>query len=240
MKISIIIPTKNEEKVIEKALKQYLPFKKKFGIELIVSDGGSTDKTIEIAKKYADRVIVKKKGEIQNIAGGRNAGAKVAKGDLLFHTDADVIIQNKKEFFKRVLEVFENKNFVALTTNLKIYPEEEKLEDKIAHFLINTSIKTVNKLGLSFFGKGECQIVRASAFKKINGYKIQYFEDCRLFYALKKHGKIAYLGDLVIYHSPRRFRKKGYLGLLAISAVETIYILLKGKASLLKDWEPVR
>jgi len=61
-----------------------------------------------------------------------------------------------------------------------------------------------------------------------------------LFYALKKHGKIAYLGDLVIYHSPRRFRKKGYLGLLAISAVETIYILLKGKASLLKDWEPVR
>lgn len=239
-KISIIIPTRNEEKVIGKCLKQYLPCKKQFSLELIVSDGGSTDKTIEIAKKYADKIVVKKKNEKQNIAGGRNAGAIVAKGEILFHTDADVIIPDKKEFFKRIIELFKNKKFVAVTTNLKIYPKEEKIEDKLAHFIINNSIKTVNKLGISCFGKGECQLVRADAFKKVKGYKIQYFEDCRLFYALKNHGKIAYLGDLVVYHSPRRFRKKGYIGLLAIGAIETLSILLKGKASFLKDWEPIR
>ena len=74
---SIIITTKNEEKYIEQCLKslQCQTFK---DFEIIVSDAESRDKTVRIAKKYADRVVVRK----TNVSAGRNLGASFAKGDI--------------------------------------------------------------------------------------------------------------------------------------------------------------
>lgn len=51
--VSVCIIAKNEEKFIEDCLKHLLPY----GMEIIVADTGSTDRTKEIAEKYADRVV---------------------------------------------------------------------------------------------------------------------------------------------------------------------------------------
>jgi 1,2-diacylglycerol 3-alpha-glucosyltransferase len=87
--VSIIIPALNEEKYIEKTLKsvrrQTYP-----KIEVIVVDNGSTDRTGEIAKKYANKVIVEEK---RGIGIARNRGAKEAKGDILLFLDADTEIE---------------------------------------------------------------------------------------------------------------------------------------------------
>ncbi len=80
--ISIIMPVLNEEVVIEKALKNLT--KQKGDFELIVVDGGSTDQTTEIAKRYAD-IIVSDRGRACQM----NAGAKVANGDILLFLHAD-------------------------------------------------------------------------------------------------------------------------------------------------------
>lgn len=238
--ISIIIPTRNEGKYLEKTLKQYIPLKKKLKIEIIVSDGGSKDRTVSIAKKYADEVILPKKNQKQNIAIGRNAGARVARGKLLFHTDADVIIPNKEEFFSRLSEIFKKKEIIAVTTRLRIYPWEERLDDKIFNFIFNTTVKLGNVFG-SFMGRGECEIVRASSFRKINGYneKIVVGEDHNLFYRLGKIGKVIYANDLGVYHSPRRFRKEGYLRITLVYIREGISLVLRGK-SFLNEWKPFR
>ena len=83
-KISIIIPTLNEEKYLERLLSQIdRKLKSRFNIELIISDGGSKDLTIEIANKYADRIISHKVEIPQNISQGRNAGANNSLGDVL-------------------------------------------------------------------------------------------------------------------------------------------------------------
>jgi glycosyltransferase involved in cell wall biosynthesis len=88
--VSIIVPTFNEENNIEKCLKSLksLNFS---NFEIILSDGGSTDKTVEIAKPYADKIIVEK--ELPEGWVGKNygchLGAEVAKGELLLFTDAD-------------------------------------------------------------------------------------------------------------------------------------------------------
>jgi len=239
-KISIIIPVKNEEKCLEKTLKQYLSIKKKFGIEVITSDGGSTDKTIEIARKYADKCILRKRGKKQTIAAGRNAGSRIAKGKILIHTDADVIIPDKERFFKRVNDLFKNKKIIAATPKLRIYPEEERISDKIGHFFINFTMRIANMF-FPFLGKGECQIVRTSSFNKVGGYKetLVMGEDSNLFYRLRRIGRIAYLNDLVIYHSPRRFRKEGYIRLLLIFSFEGLYLILSGKP-FLREWKQVR
>ena len=80
--ISIVIPTLNEEKIIETTLRSLRAYSGY--LEIIVSDGRSTDRTVEIARSIADTVVVHSGPERQNISKGRNRGAEVATGDILF------------------------------------------------------------------------------------------------------------------------------------------------------------
>ena len=237
--ISVVIPTRNEGKYIERTLKQYLSLKKKFNIEVIVSDGNSTDNTVKIARRYADRVVVNNRKT--TIAIGRNAGARVARGEILFHTDADVMIPDKVKFFSKLMKTFKDDEVVAATTKLRIYPREEIFRDKVGHALLNITM-WVSNVTFSFLAKGECQAVRASIFRKIGGYneKIVLGEDCDLFFRLAKRGKIKYLRSLTIYNSSRRFRKEGYLKLFVFYAVrDGLFLLFTGK-SFVKEWKPIR
>jgi Glycosyltransferases involved in cell wall biogenesis len=84
--ISVIIPALNEEDVIEYCL-QSLENQNYKNFEIIVVDGGSKDRTVEIAEKYA-RVIKQKS---KTIGGARKEGTLAAKGDILAFTDADTI-----------------------------------------------------------------------------------------------------------------------------------------------------
>lgn len=89
MKISVIIPTKNSERTIEKCLKCLYDQDLK-PYEIIVVDGGSKDKTIEIAKSFKDVIVVQEPPHEGNIpAIGRNYGAKIAKGDVYLFLDPD-------------------------------------------------------------------------------------------------------------------------------------------------------
>lgn len=100
--LSIIIPTLNEEKHLEKLLKSIK--KQDFNhYEIIVADAGSKDKTLEIAKRYKCRIA---KGG--SPAQGRNQGAEEARGDLLLFLDADVILPDK--IFGKTLKEFKKEN----------------------------------------------------------------------------------------------------------------------------------
>lgn len=82
MKVSVIIPTKNEESTLEPVLKGCL----EHADEVLVIDGHSTDKTTEIAECYGVPVHFdsgKGKGEAMRL------GIKLFKGDILLYIDAD-------------------------------------------------------------------------------------------------------------------------------------------------------
>jgi len=87
MKLSAIVITKNEQDVIETALKTLA-----FADEIIVADSGSTDNTVKIAKKYATK-IVKTTGN--SFSQWRNQALKAAKGDWILYLDADERIPPK-------------------------------------------------------------------------------------------------------------------------------------------------
>ncbi len=237
--ISIVIPTFNEEKVIEKTLRQFLPYKRKFALEIIVADARSTDATVRIARKLADRVIVEKKRS--NIPTGRNLGAFAANGELIIELDADSRIGDPDLFFRTVQKIFRSPQIVAAMPRLRIYPEEERFEDRFFHRLINGAISFANHFG-SFLSKGECQIFRKSAFNSAGGYdeRLAVGEDCDLFHRLSRLGEVKYLQNLVVYHSPRRFRKEGYLRLLLGPYLLNGVALLWRHESHSKEWEPVR
>lgn len=243
--ISIIIPTKNEGKYVGRTIEQYRDYMERYGLEVIVSDANSTDDTASVVQAIqaswgGDRVQLVQRPGKQNIAIGRNYGAAVAKGEILFHTDADVFIPQKDTFFEAVFAAFRRPNVVAATTPIWVYPEERGWKDHLYHILMNTLIRVSFTAGV-YLAKGECQLVRRAIFEQIEGYNetIIAGEDCNLFYRLHKIGKIAYLFRLSVHHSPRRFREYGYVRLTMVYLREGLSLLFRGK-SWVEEWKQVR
>ncbi len=91
MKLSVVIPAFNEEKLLPDCLQSVAHAAAVFGKrgwehEVIVCDNNSTDRTAEIAAHYGARVVFE---EINQIGRARNAGASVARGEWLLFVDAD-------------------------------------------------------------------------------------------------------------------------------------------------------
>jgi glycosyltransferase involved in cell wall biosynthesis len=87
MKLSVIILTKNEESKINKCLGNVM-----FADEVIMVDNGSSDKTIEYAKKFKVRII---KNYNNNFSYLRNLAKNYARSEWLFYVDADEIVTDK-------------------------------------------------------------------------------------------------------------------------------------------------
>lgn len=239
--ISIIIPTLNEEKLILKTLSQFTPeLKKKYKIEIIISDGGSTDNTLKVIGASADVIIKAEHGKKQNIPIGRNAGAKAAKGNFLYFFDADTLIQNTELFFEETTSALKDSGVAALTFKFLIFPDEEMLRDKLFHCFFNNYVYTLNRIGMGM-GRGECQIVKKEYFEKAEGYNqnLSAGEDFDLYRRLKKLGKIKFLRNIIIFESPRRYRQRGYIKVLWQWTANAISVLFRNK-SFSDKWEQVR
>jgi glycosyltransferase involved in cell wall biosynthesis len=81
--ITVCLIAKNEEKNIEECLRRLVPY----GFEIVVADTGSSDRTVEIAKDYADKVVNYKWNN--NFSAARNYCARQASNDWILALDCD-------------------------------------------------------------------------------------------------------------------------------------------------------
>jgi hypothetical protein len=103
--ISIIIPVLNEEPRILKLLDYLDEYCSGFVSEIIVVDGGSKDRTAELVKNQPDVLLItSKKGRAKQM----NAGAKAAKGKVLYFLHADSFPPSG--FDREIMEQFQNNN----------------------------------------------------------------------------------------------------------------------------------
>ncbi|MDO8623038.1 MAG: glycosyltransferase family 2 protein [archaeon] len=122
MKASFIIPTYNNEKTLEECLNSIRM--QKFGnYEILVIDGGSTDRTREIAKKFKCKIIENKK-RVEEF--GRIEGIKHAKWDILIFVDADNILVGE-DWLGKVLKPFEDKEIAFADTLYFSYRKNDKI-----------------------------------------------------------------------------------------------------------------
>ncbi len=84
-RISVVVPAYNEAAVLPETLARI----DAEAAEVIVVDNGSTERTAEIAEDAGARVVSEPR---RGVARARNAGAAMARGDVLVFVDADVLL----------------------------------------------------------------------------------------------------------------------------------------------------
>jgi glycosyltransferase involved in cell wall biosynthesis len=134
--ISIIIPAKNEEKLIRSCLNSLKALDyPKDKLEIIVVDGLSTDQTDTVARELGATVISNVK---QTVSPGRNIGFENAKGELIAFTDADCIID--KNWLTNCVKYFEQDEAVACVGGPNLTPEGESNFGKAVGFVFDQPI----------------------------------------------------------------------------------------------------
>lgn len=128
MLLSIVMMIKNEEKYLDNTLKSLDPLMNNIKSELIILDTGSSDRSVEIAQKYTEKVYFAKWND--NFAQMRNISIEYAKGEWILILDADeelVNYENLINFFKNGLHKTYNSASIELTN---IMSEDKKLFNK--------------------------------------------------------------------------------------------------------------
>ena len=199
--LSIIIPALNEEDwlplLLESIKSQHFN-----DYEIIVADANSKDKTPEIAKKYGCIIVP---GGLP--AKGRNNGAKVARGDLLFFLDADTVLP--AHFFEKSLREFNARKLSIASFCLRPYPKNS-FEYFLINVFYNKMILVVERV-LPHSAMGI--MIKKELFNKINGYdeSIKLAEDHDLGRRAAKYGKFGIVKSTEILISTRRFKKDSWI-----------------------------
>ena len=196
MAVSIIIPTLNEENNIKRLLNNLKQLKGDF--EVIFSDGGSLDKTVEIIKNFRDYKIIKsERGRAKQL----NNGAKESNNDILLFLHADSIIE--EDVLIKIENFIKNGNKAGC---LKIKFDSKKIIMRLFAILSNLRVKYRNIA----FGD-QAIFIEKKLFEDIGMFNdIPIMEDYKLSIKLKNVFPIKYI-DSYIISSSRRFEKNGIL-----------------------------
>jgi glycosyltransferase involved in cell wall biosynthesis len=196
MLITVVVCAKNEEKYIEKCLKCLK--RQTLKPEIVVVDGHSSDRTVKIAEKYADKIVKEKKA--RGISYARNLGWKNAKGDIVAYCDADCL--PPEDWVEKISKLMKD--------NICVY-------GPIIPYGANLS----TRFGLKVWGdlfleassifRYPCICGANAAFKKVvlkkNPFRLSFLEDFDLGVRLRKVGKVRFYRSLYMFISPRRFKK---------------------------------
>lgn len=117
MKLSIGMMVKNEEKYLEKCLVSIKPLLKEIDSELIIVDTGSTDETIDIARKFTDKVYIHKWNN--NFSEMRNKVLEYCSGEWFFYIDGDEVMEKCDEIINFIKNGEEIKKYNTANINIK-------------------------------------------------------------------------------------------------------------------------
>lgn len=195
--ISIIIPTFNEEEKIATTIKHLLNDHDKNNIEeIIIADGGSTDRTAEIARSQNAKTIIVSG---RNRAAQLNAAAKKANGNILFFLHADSIVP--LDFTTKIIEAF-NMNFQSGCFRLRFDYEHWFLKANAWFTKFDVNAIRFGDQGL---------FVTKNVFEKSGGYdeKLSIMEDQEIIHRLKKNSSFKVLAAYLTTSS-RKYLKNGF------------------------------
>jgi len=216
--ISVIIPTLNEEKNIGKCLESI--FRQKYpktSLEVIVVDDKSSDRTLEIVKKYPVKVLISGRhhGEISKMI-----GFKAAKGEYAIYLDADVELIGKNWFQKMLKPLLEDQQIIGSVTRKYIKKLDPPLErfltfdplqrDSLYQFFSTSIEDTILEKRNGYFlcqyekdkipPAGRCLYRKEKLLKLVSKYEMFLELDFLVLLTNKGLNKFAYVPKAGLYH----------------------------------------
>ncbi len=217
-RLSVIIPALNEGKFLPR-LMDALNEQACRPDEIIVGDGGSQDDTVKSA--LARGAVVVGGG---NPAGGRNAGAHVAQGELFQFFDADVLPH--PDYFARALDEFIKAGYAVATALIE--PLDGNPGDRIYTDAVNLYRQIVRTTVPH--APGYCILIRREVHEAIGGFDetLKMSEDQDYVRRASQHGEFGILTSVRLPVSMRRIHKEG-LPALALKYLWCEMQALEGK-----------
>lgn len=205
--ISVIVPALNEEGVIAGALESLSL--QEGAWEAIVVDGGSTDRTREVARLYA-RVLTSGRGRARQM----NAGAGAARGEILLFLHADSRLQPGA-----LAEVGRAVEGGAVGGAFRL-----RLEGGRIYGLISTLASLRARLEGIYLGDHAIFVAR-EAFEAVGGFReMALMEDVDLCRRLKARGRLVQLG-MEVRSSPRRLQGRVLRTVARMQILRLLYYL---------------
>lgn len=195
MKVSFIATVFNEEKTVEKLITS-LDKQNQKPDEIVIVDGGSTDKTVEVLSKFKHVRVLRKKG---NRSIGRNFAISKAKYPLIVISDAGCVLD--KNFIREVTKKFVNKSIDVVAGYYKGIAETLFQEAVIPYVLVMP--KNLNEE--TFLPASRSMAILKRVWKENGGFpeKYSYNEDYVFAKKLKKEGyKISFAKKAIVYWMP--------------------------------------
>ena len=194
-RLSIIIPALNEAGAIQATLERLQPLRSR-GHEVILVDGGSMDKTIDIARPLVDRIVTGEAGRARQM----NAGAAQARGDVFWFLHADTLIP---ELADQIIDhAIDGRKQAWGRFDVRLSGRDVRL--RLIEFMMNRRSR------LTGIATGDQGIfVTRALFEKIDGFAEQpLMEDIEISRRLKRHARPLCLKQKLITSS-RRWETRG-------------------------------
>lgn len=196
MRLSIVIPTLNEAAGIEQNIQRALMLRP---IEVVVSDGQSTDGTGDLARSAGATVVTSERGR----GGQLNAGARAATGDVLLFLHADCWLESLAT--EQIEAALRDETVMGGAFRQRI--EDERL---VFRWLESGNSVRVRWRRMPYGDQGI--FVRRSAFESVGGFaEVRLMEDVLLMREFRRRGWRIELLPGPIHVDPRRWRKHGVL-----------------------------
>jgi cellulose synthase/poly-beta-1,6-N-acetylglucosamine synthase-like glycosyltransferase len=186
--LSVLIPAKNEEKVIGKCLdsllsSDYPPDK----LEILVNVNGSSDNTYEICKKYKKVKTIKTPAK-KNRGEALNELIAMARGEIIGIFDADTFVE--KDCLKEAAKRFSDEDVMGVSGHVKsvrnsMVSKAISLEKSFFYFLQHIFS---NKMGYNSFFIGKNMFIRKNVFEKLGHLDTTTFvDDAEFSMRMRKH-----------------------------------------------------
>jgi rSAM/selenodomain-associated transferase 2 len=195
--VSIIVITLNEAAIVGRCLERVVGLARHCPpVEVIIADGGSTDGTLDIARHYGRVVSAGRRGR----AAGLNAGAAVARGDILLFLHADTLLPPDALTLAR--RTLTTPGMVGGRFRVALDNPQWRFR------LVAASINLRDRL-LGGFTGDQAVFVRADTFRRMGGYAgLPLMEDLDFARRLERQGGVARL-DRAITTAARRWERHG-------------------------------
>lgn len=159
--LSVVIPCYNHGEYLEETIKSILSSTKKYIPEVIVVNDGSTDeKTIEVFKRIENQGIFILHQKNQGLGAARNNGIKIAKGKYILPLDSDNNVTF--HYMNTAIDILEKKSEISI-----VYGDARYFGEKLGVW----KNKSLDKKRLLFTNQIDaCAVYRKTTWVKVNGY----------------------------------------------------------------------